>query len=59
MRLLAALAASSLALAAGVAHAASVEIKDAVARVVVIPEARSDIKVEFLTTNPSLPLQVR
>ena len=37
----------------------SVKIKDAVARVVVIPEARGDVKVEFLTTNPSLPLKVR
>jgi hypothetical protein len=46
-------------LGAGAAQAASVEIKDAVARVVVIPEARDDIKVEFLTTNPSLPLKVR
>lgn len=48
-------------LAAGTAQAASprVEIKDAVARVTVIPEARSDIKVEFLTTNPSLPMEVR
>jgi hypothetical protein len=59
MRLLAALAATGLAMAAGGAHAASVEVKDAVARVVVIPEARSDIKVEFLTTNPALPLKVR
>lgn len=48
-------------LAAGGAHAASpsVEIKDAVARVTVIPEARSDIKVEILATHPQLPLQVR
>lgn len=47
--------------AAGAALAASpqVEIKDAVARVTVIPEDRSDIKVEFLSTNPQLPLQVR
>jgi hypothetical protein len=46
--------------AAGAASAApSVKIKDAVARVVVIPENRSDVKVEFLTTNPSLPLEVR
>jgi len=59
MRLLAALAATGLAMAAGGAQAASVEVKDAVARVVVIPEARSDIKVEFLTSNPSLPLKVR
>ncbi len=59
MRLLVALAATGLAMAAGGAQAASVEVKDAVARVVVIPEARSDIKVEFLTSNPSLPLKVR
>lgn len=62
MRLLAAAAISSLALA-GWANAAgaapSVEVKDAVARVTVIPEARSDIKVEMLTTNPSLPIEVR
>lgn len=60
MRLLTVLtAASALALIAGAANAATVEVKDAVARVVVIPEARQDIKVEFLTTNPSLPLRVR
>lgn len=49
------------ALLAGSAQAASprVEIKDAVARVTVIPEARSDIKVEFLSSNPKLPLRVR
>lgn len=45
--------------AATAASAASVEVKDAVARVTVIPEARNDIKVEFLTTNPRLPLRVR
>ncbi|MDO8801150.1 GIN domain-containing protein [Phenylobacterium sp.] len=60
MRLLTVLtAASALALVAGAANAATVEVKDAVARVVVIPEDRQDIKVEFLTTNPSLPLEVR
>ncbi|MDO8901704.1 MAG: DUF2807 domain-containing protein [Phenylobacterium sp.] len=52
------LAAASLSLA-GAAHAASVEVRDAVARVVVTPEARSDIQVDMLTTNPSLPLRVR
>ncbi|MDQ0462734.1 hypothetical protein QO010_000482 [Caulobacter ginsengisoli] len=47
-------------LAAGAAQAApSVQVKDAVARVVVIPEARSDILVEFQTKNASLPLTVR
>ena len=48
-------------LAAGAATAAEtrVEIKDAVARVVIVPEARSDVKVSFRTTNASLPLTVR
>lgn len=61
MRALLTLAASAIALGlAGTAVAApSVKIKDAVARVTIIPEARSDVKVEFLTTNASLPLQVR
>lgn len=46
--------------AAGAAQAASsVKIKDAVARVVIIPENRSDVKIEFLTTNASLPLTIR
>jgi len=53
------LATAALALSAGVARAASVEVKDAVARVTVIPENRSDIKVEFLTSNPALPLEIR
>jgi hypothetical protein len=54
------LAASAAALAAGsAAQAASVEVKDAVARVTVIPEARSDIKVEIVRANPRLPLQIR
>jgi hypothetical protein len=57
--ILAAAAATSLALAAGAAQAASVEVKDAVARVTVIPENRPDIKVEFVSTNPRLPLEVR
>ncbi|MDO9222884.1 MAG: DUF2807 domain-containing protein [Caulobacter sp.] len=51
--------ASAALLGATAAQAASVEIRDAAARVVVIPEARSDVKVEFLTTNPGLPLTVR
>lgn len=47
-------------LSAGAAAAEpGVRIKDAVVRVVVIPEARSDVKVEFLTRNASLPLDVR
>lgn len=55
-----ALAAIALSATAGAASAApNLKIKDAVARVVVIPENRTDIKVETLTTNASLPLTVR
>lgn len=46
-------------LAAGAAQAASIEVKDAVARVTVVPEDRSDIKVEVVSANPRLPLTVR
>lgn len=47
-------------MAAGAASASpNLKIKDAVVRVVVIPENRADIKVETLTTNASLPLTVR
>lgn len=58
-----ALLASAVAVAAfGIAGAAaaapSVQFKNAVARVTVIPEARTDVKVEFVTTNASLPLTV-
>ncbi len=61
MRLPMIIAGFGVLLSAGAAQAAApqVEIKDAVARVTVIPEARSDIKVEILTTNGKLPLQVR
>jgi hypothetical protein len=47
------------ALAAGAASAASVEVKDAVARVTVIPENRTDVKVEIVQGNSRLPLEVR
>lgn len=59
MRLSTALIAATAALAAGAAQAASVDVKDAVARVTVIPENRSDVRVEVLKTHPGLPLQVR
>jgi hypothetical protein len=61
MRALLILAAGAAALGFAGAAAAdpSVKIKDAVVRVVVIPEARRDVKVEFLTTNHSLPLEIR
>jgi hypothetical protein len=45
-------------LSADGAHAASVEIKNAVARVTVIPEARSDISVAIVRDDPHHPLKV-
>src|SRR5215469_5999007 len=39
--------------------APSVEIRNAAARVVVIPEARSDVVAQLVITNGSLPLEVR
>jgi hypothetical protein len=50
---------AAAALAGGAANAASVEVKDAVARVTVIPENRTDIKIEVVSANPRLPLKVR
>jgi hypothetical protein len=45
--------------AAGAVHAApTLRIRGAAARVVVIPEARSDISVSILKANPRLPLHV-
>ena len=60
MREMIAAAVLGTALLAGTAVAAAprVEIEDAVARVTVIPEDRSDIKVEFASTNARLPLTV-
>lgn len=57
--LLCATAAVAAAGAAGAANPPSVELRDAVVRVTVIPEDRSDIKVEMVTTNRNLPLEVR
>jgi hypothetical protein len=61
MRLAIAVFAATAALsgAGAAATAPSIEIRDAVARVVVIPEDRADVKVEMLTTNRDLPLEVR
>lgn len=53
------LAAAAAGAWAGAAQAASVEIKDAVARVTVIPEDRSDVRVEVTQPNPRLPLTIR
>ncbi len=58
MRLQLALIAATTTLAAGAAQAASVDIHDAVARVTVIPEDRSDVRVEITSANPKLPLKV-
>jgi hypothetical protein len=55
-----AIVAAAATLAAGGASAATrIEIRNAAARVVVIPENRPDVKVEFTTLNPALPLTVR
>jgi len=59
MRIALLMAATLVAGAATSAQAASVEVKDAVARVTVIPENRADIKVEIILANPRLPLEVR
>jgi len=59
MRLQMVLLAATAALSAGAAQAASVEIKDAVVRVTVVPEDRKDIKIEVVRPNGQLPLTVR
>ena len=59
MRLQAILLAAAAAFTAGAANAATVEIEDAVARVTVVPENRSDIKIEVIAPNGKLPLTVR
>jgi hypothetical protein len=57
-RLLGALAAAGGVCVASAAVAApSVEIDNAVAHVVIAPEARSDIKIEIVRGNPRLPLK--
>jgi hypothetical protein len=50
--------AAAAALSAGAAQAATIEIRDAVARVTVIPEDRSDVKVEVVHANAELPLDI-
>ena len=51
----AAVLAAGLMAAAGAANAADVEIKDAVARVVVVPEDRTDVAVEVVQGSSGLP----
>lgn len=60
MRLIALLMSAAAAFSAGAAQAApTVEIKDAVAQVTVVPEDRSDVRVEIVAQNRRLPLNVR
>ncbi|RAK69226.1 GIN domain-containing protein [Phenylobacterium kunshanense] len=59
MRLYMVALATSAAMAAGSAQAASVEIRDAVARVTIVPEDRGDVKVEVVKANSRAPLTVR
>lgn len=59
MRLRLFLLTAAATLCAGAANAASVELRDAVARVTVVPQDRADIKVEIVRANPQLPLEVR
>lgn len=59
MRLQTILLAAVAVLSAGAAQAATVEVKDAVARVTVIPENRSDVRVEIVSPNSRLPLGIR
>lgn len=49
---------AAMASTAATAAPSSVEIRDAVVRIVVLPEARSDVSVEVLAHNPALPLKV-
>jgi hypothetical protein len=58
-RLIVSIAALGATAVASGAQAASVEIRDAVARVVVSPESRADVVVEVLTRNGRLPLEIR
>jgi hypothetical protein len=58
MRLSTTILAAAAALIANGAQAASVEIRDAVARVTVVPQDRPDIKVEIVHAHPELPLTV-
>lgn len=53
-------AAAALTASATTASASPVaQIRNAAARVVVLPENRSDVKFEFITVNASLPIELR
>lgn len=59
MRLPIAAIAATVLLTGGAAQAASIEIKDALVRVTVIPEDRADVRVDVVRPNAELPLTVR
>src|SRR5512140_927646 len=44
---------------AGTAQAASVEMRDAVLRVTIVPEDRTNVKVDVVRSNARLPLDIR
>ncbi|MBW8816566.1 MAG: DUF2807 domain-containing protein [Caulobacterales bacterium] len=50
---------SATLLGEGAAQAASVEMRDAVLRVTIVPEDRADVKVDVVRSNPKLPLDIR
>lgn len=50
---------STCAMGASALAEPAVEIRDAAVRVTVIPEDRQDVKVQVVTTNAALPLEVR
>lgn len=51
--------AAAFSFAAAPSHAASIEFRELVARVTVVPEDREDIQVEVLARNPRLPIKVK
>ena len=58
MRLAIVTLAAAAALTGGAAQAATVELKDIVARVRIVPEDRADVKVEVVRAHDKLPLKV-
>jgi hypothetical protein len=58
-RILGLAVASVLATASAAAAAPMLKIERTVARLVVVPESRSDIVVQIINANPKLPMQVR
>ena len=58
MRMVVAAGMAVAAIATGASAAPSVQIRNAVARVVVVPEARSDVSVALVKTNRRLPLRI-